>query len=244
MRTPTDAAYLRDLFTTSARYYEQVNLLTSMGQVLRWRRETIRAVHLRPADQVLDAFCGPGGLAELAFSQLDSRGRLVLVDLSPLMLRQARQRIERKAARRRGHRPIVEYVAGDLLKDDLALEGFDVVLAGWGLRYVDDVQEAVTRMRSFLRAHGRVVLLEFTRPRPLSWATPAHFYFRYILPRVGSWLAQDSELHEYLRTSSAGFLSGEELERTVVEAGFSIIYRKSYLGGLITILAGDATLPG
>jgi demethylmenaquinone methyltransferase/2-methoxy-6-polyprenyl-1,4-benzoquinol methylase len=239
-RTPTDAAYLRNLFSESAWYYERVNMLTSLGQVVRWRGEAIRAARLRPADQVLDAFSGPGSLGERAYPCLGGRGRLVLVDLSPPMLRQAKTRIDERAGDHEGPRPTVEYVAGDLLEDDLGLLGFDVVLSGWGLRYVPDVSVALSQLHRFLRANGRLVLLEFTRPRPISWATPAHYYFRHVLPRLGSRLARDRELHEYLRISAAGFLSREELEGAVQEAGFSIIYHRTYLDGLVTILTAVA----
>ena len=56
VRTPTDPSYLRDLFNNSARYYESVNKLTSMGQVILWRKEVVWAASLHPNDRVLDAF--------------------------------------------------------------------------------------------------------------------------------------------------------------------------------------------
>ncbi len=247
-RYPTDTTYLRDLFSASARYYEWVNMVTSMGQVVLWRREVIRAARLRPTDKVLDAFCGPGGLAEHALPHLGKGGRLVLADLSPVMLREARMRLERvraglrdsgrRGAAQEGSGPEVDYVAGDLLHDELGLSDFDVVLLGWGLRYVEDVPAALARMRTFLRPEGRLVILEFTRPPSMSWATPAHVYFRYIVPRVGSLLAQDRELHAYLRVSSAGFLSSTELGLAVEDTGFALIHRRTYLDGLVTILVG------
>ena len=240
IRTPTDASYLRDLFGSSARYYDSVNMVTSLGQVVLWRKEVIKAAQLQPTDRVLDAFCGPGGLAERALPHLGSEGRLVLADLSPVMLRQARLRLRRIAGLTRSL-PQIEYVAGDLLRDDLGLRDFDVVFLGWGLRYVADVAGAIARMRSFLRPGGRLVILEFTRPAPRSWATPAHYYFRHILPRVGSRLAQDRELHQYLGVSAAEFRSAAELMRTVEEAGFRALFCRSHLDGLVTILAAETT---
>jgi demethylmenaquinone methyltransferase/2-methoxy-6-polyprenyl-1,4-benzoquinol methylase len=268
IRHPTDAVYLRDLFNNSARYYEWVNMVTSLGQVVLWRREVIAAASPRPSDRVLDAFCGPGGLAAAALPRLDGRGELVLADLSPVMLHQARRRLAHIAAGGArgadgyqagapvqsargtgasgatpppaGPRPRVEFLAGDLLRDDLGLQGFDVVLLGWGLRYVENVDKALARVRSFVRLGGRLVVLEFTRPPRLSWATPAHLYFRRLLPRIGSWLARDPELHEYLSVSAAEFLSVGELTAAVGRAGFTVRSCKSHLDGLVTIVAADA----
>ena len=240
IRTPTDASYLRDLFNNSARYYESVNKVTSLGQVVLWRKEVVWAASLHPNDRVLDAFCGPGGLAAEAVRHLGSGGRLTLGDLSPVMLHEARKRLGPILAGRGGDRPRVDYVAGDLLREDLGLRDFDVVFLGWGLRYVEDVDAALARMRSFLKPGGCLVVLEFTRPPRVSWATPAHLYFRYLLPPIGSWLAGDRELHEYLSVSAAEFRSAEELARAVEEAGFALRSCSSHLDGLVTILAAIA----
>jgi demethylmenaquinone methyltransferase / 2-methoxy-6-polyprenyl-1,4-benzoquinol methylase len=241
IRTPTDASYLRDLFNNSARYYESVNKVTSMGQVVLWRKEVVWAASLHPSDQVLDAFCGPGGLSAEAIAHLGSGGRLTLGDLSPVMLHEARKRLGPILVSRGGDRPRVEYVAGDLLREDLRLRDFDVVFLGWGLRYVEDVDAALDRMRSFLKPGGRLVVLEFTRPPRVSWATPAHLYFRYLLPQIGSWLAGDRELHEYLSESAATFLSAEELVRAVENTGFGVRSCSSHLDGLVTIVAATAS---
>jgi demethylmenaquinone methyltransferase/2-methoxy-6-polyprenyl-1,4-benzoquinol methylase len=240
VRTPTDPSYLRDLFNNSARYYESVNKATSLGQVVLWRKEVVWAASLHPSDRVLDAFSGPGGLAAEAVSQLGSGGRLILADLSPVMLHEARKRLGPILASRGENRPRVDYIAGDLLHDDLGLGEFDVVFLGWGLRYVEDVDAALARMRSFVKPGGCLVVLEFTRPPRVSWATPAHLYFHYLLPRVGSWLAGDRELHEYLAESAATFLSEPELLLAVQNAGFAIRSSSSHLDGLVTIVAATA----
>jgi demethylmenaquinone methyltransferase/2-methoxy-6-polyprenyl-1,4-benzoquinol methylase len=117
---------------------------------------------------------------------------------------------------------------------------FDAVFLGWGLRYVEDIDAALARMRSFVKPGGCLVVLEFTRPPRVSWATPAHLYFRYVLPQIGSLLAGDSELHDYLTESAATFLSASELSRAVQKAGFALSSYSSHLDGLVTIVAATA----
>jgi len=235
-RTPFDPSYLRDLFNRSARYYDPVNSLTSLGQVARWRKETVALTAPQPADRVLDAFAGTGGLAERVLPYLGPQGELVLADLSPAMLHEARTRLGKGRGSGGGGGPRVTYVVGDILRQDLDLGEFDVVLLGWGLRYVPDVEEAVARIRGFVRAGGRLGVLEFTRPRLRSWAVPAQLYFRHVVPRVGSWLAGDPELHQYLRVSSAAFADAESLARIIGRTGLTVAGRRSHLGGLVTIV--------
>lgn len=260
VRTPVDPAYLRDLFSHSARLYDRVNQITSWGQVGRWRDETVELAAPGPVDRVLDAFCGSGGLAARVVGRLGTGGELVLADLSPVMLHEARRRIapqsdrphkpgpprpsapprrsspSRLSGQERMPTPRMTYVAGDILRDDLGLDGFDVVLLGWGLRYVPDVPAAIARLSGFLRPGGRLVILEFTRPTALIWALPAQFYFRRVLPRVGSWLARDRELYEYLRASSETFLDTRALIETVDATGVTVTEWRTHFGGLVTIL--------
>lgn len=237
VRTPFDPSYLRDLFNRSARYYDPVNRLTSLGQVAWWRRETVALTAPQPGDRVLDAFSGTGGLAEQVLSYLGPDGELVLADLSPAMLHEAHARVGRRLAARDGAGPRVMYVAGDILRQDLGLGEFDVVLLGWGLRYVPDVEEAVARIRGFVRSGGRLAVLEFTRPKPRSWAAPAHLYFRQIVPRLGSLLAGDPELHHYLRVSSAAFPDAASLAGVISRTGLTVTGARGHLGGLVTIVA-------
>ena len=239
-RMPYDPLYLRDLFSHSAWYYDAVNAVTSAGQVFLWRREVAALAAPRPTDRVLDAFAGTGGLALAVLPRLDARGELVLADLSPAMLHVAQKRIgTRLAGQGEERRPHVGFVVGDLLGDDLDLGRFDVVTLGWGLRYVADVPAALKRVRALLRPGGRLVVLEFTQPRRRSWATPAHVFFRDAVPRVGSWLAGDAELHDYMRDSSAAFPPAEVLAGLMGATGLTVTAVRSHLGGLVTIVAAE-----
>lgn len=239
-RTPSDPRYLRDLFDRGAWFYDPVNMVTSMGQVTMWRKEVAALAAPRPHDRVLDAFAGTGGLSVEVVPRLGPEGELVLADLSVGMLHRARQRIGPRLAGRGNSRPTVKYVVGDLLRDDLGLGLFDVVLLGWGLRYVPDVTQALQRVRGFVRPGGRLVVLEFTRPRKGGWAAPTHWYFRQVVPRLGSLLAGDDELHHYLGVSSAAFPDSAALAGLVGGTGLTVTEVRGHLGGLVTVVAADA----
>ena len=236
VRTSVDPTYLRDLFSHSARFYDPVNEITSWGQVGRWRDETIALAAPGPADRVLDAFCGPGGLAERALARLGSRGELVLADLSPVMLHAARRRLTLQSGHPRAAAPHIAYVTGDILRDELGLGTFDVVLLGWGLRYVPDVPAALARLSDFLSPGGRLAILEFTKPTARGWALPAQLYFKRVLPSLSSWLARDRELYDYLRASSETFLDTPALIKEVSATGLGALRWRTHMGGLVTTL--------
>lgn len=240
-RTPTDPGYLRDLFGRTASSYDAVNDLISLRQVRRWRRETVALAGPEVGDRVLDAFAGPGGLAEQALPLLGATGELVLADLSPVMLHEAQRRLSPGLRRAGTGSPAVRFVSGDLLRDDLELGTFDVVLLGWGLRYVPDVEAALARLAGLLRPHGRLAILEFTHSAHATWALPAQAYFRRVLPRLAGVLSGDRELYEYLRTSSARFPNTASLVQTAGRAGLRVRTTRTHLGGQVTILVATPT---
>jgi ubiquinone/menaquinone biosynthesis C-methylase UbiE len=85
-----------------------------------------------------------------------------------------------------------------------------------------------------------LVVLEFTGPPRWSWATPVHYYFRRVLPRIGSWLARDRELHDYLSVSAADFPPVATLRDAIERAELEIASCRSHFDGLVTIVAATA----
>lgn len=267
MRTPRDAGYLRDLFSRNARTYDPVNNLISLGQVNRWRADLVRLMGIGPRDRVLDAFSGPGSLGLLALRRLGGEGHLVLADVSPLMLAEARRRLQsdpRRSANGRG-RPRVDFRVTDLVQAQLHVAPgekaaalvaalspggspvqFDCVLVGFGLRYVPDPALTLPTLGLLLRPGGRVGILEFTVPenRGFSraiWALP-RVYFSRVLPALAGHLAGDREIYEYLRASSEGFLTPATLLECVRSSGFQPLLSATRMGGLVSIIVATPIL--
>ena len=201
----------------------------------RWRRELVALAAVRPADTVLDAFSGPGSLARHASARLGPRGRLLLADLSPAMLAEARSRPAAAGG------PRLEIVTADVLAPATELGRFDVVLFGFGLRYVPDVHRALERLTHYLRPGGRLAVLEFTRPTRATLALPAQWYFGHVLPHVAAFLAGDAEIYEYLHASSSSFLTAEQLLDAFRAAGLQPNAIRRRLGGLVAGVVGTRT---
>lgn len=246
MAFPTDPAYLRALFDRNARTYEFVNRLISAGQVARWRRELVRLAGIPADGRVLDAFAGPGSLGTMALARLGPCGELVLADLSPAMVARAEAALGSTGAARSAQtgRPRVRSVVADLLDPAVDLGRFDVVLLGFGLRYVPDVPAALESLGARLSPGGRLALLEFTRPKhPAPWHLPALLYFRRLLPALGAALAGEAELYDYLCVSARDFLTPAELGQALWRAGLVPERSRLYLGGLVSVVVAAALPP-
>jgi ubiquinone/menaquinone biosynthesis C-methylase UbiE len=108
----------------------------------------IESVGLGPADRVLDVACGTGIVARLAKERVGSRGQVVGVDKSPLMLGVAREVA-----------PEIEWREGDAAALPLAAgETFDRVFCQQGLQFMPDRALAVREMRRALAPGGRLAV--------------------------------------------------------------------------------------
>lgn len=118
----------------------------------------IKRANLQPGEHVLDLGTGTGGVAVQAASLLGPSGRVVGVDISPKMLTQARQRVERLGLDN------LDFQVGRAEAIPSADGGFDVILASLSLMYAIDRQAAARECARVLRPGGRVVAAIWAGP--------------------------------------------------------------------------------
>ena len=251
-RTPHDPRYIRALFDRNARIYDRLNPILSMGMLERWRGELLEMVSPTAGARVLDAFSGPGGLGLHALRRVGPSGEIIFADLSPEMLREARRRVRGYAGRRGAERrlPPTSFRLVDLLDWEAVrdLGPFDIVLAGWALRYTPDPVRTIALLYSLLREDGSLGLLEFTgraaNQEASLWEWASRTYFRHLLPPLASLLGGDPELSRCLVTSTDQAPSSSELATMVRSAGLHVSKSSSHFGGLLTLVVGQAGSQG
>jgi ubiquinone/menaquinone biosynthesis C-methylase UbiE len=103
---------------------------------------------IQPGDAVLDVACGRGAVLVPALAATAPGGRVVGIDLSPEMVRLARQRIGDEA----------ELRVMDAEHLELPDGSFDAVLSGFGIFFLPDPEAAAVGFRRVLRRGGIVAL--------------------------------------------------------------------------------------
>jgi demethylmenaquinone methyltransferase/2-methoxy-6-polyprenyl-1,4-benzoquinol methylase len=213
LSAPHDAAdksdRVRRMFNRIAGRYELVNRVFSAGRDARWRRKAVALSAVRAGDDVLDVACGTGDFAR-AFAAAGAR-RVVGCDFAREMLMQA---VTRPVAN-------VCWVEADAMNLPFGDGAFSIVSCAFGVRNFSDLDAGLREMRRVLRAGGRAVVLEFTRPRNALARGMFELYSHRIMPPAAAWLSGDrSGAYRYLPRSVVSFLGAAQMCERLVQAGF------------------------
>ena len=220
------ARYVQHVFGRIARRYDLMNRLMTAGQDMRWRRETVRRLQLKPGEALLDLGAGTGDLWREAQRQQPGI-RLVAADFSLEMI---------MAGRASGELP---WLNADALHLPFPDETFEAVVSGFLMRNVGNLEAALREQFRILKPGGRMLILETTRPRSGTLSPFVSFHMHTVIPLIGGLVSGDREAYRYLPASSEAFLSAEELAGQIAAAGFQNIGFHRRMFGTIAIHWGE-----
>ncbi|MDX2132864.1 MAG: bifunctional demethylmenaquinone methyltransferase/2-methoxy-6-polyprenyl-1,4-benzoquinol methylase UbiE [Planctomycetota bacterium] len=204
------SAKVRAMFGAIARSYDLNNAVHSLGQDRRWRNFAVRQAAVRPGDVVLDVACGTGALTR-AFAARSPASLVIGADYTRAMLDIAAR--DRPDAR-------TTYIEADAMRLPMADASVDVVSIAFGIRNVQDPRRALGEFARVLRPGGRLVVLEFDRPRNAVVRWFNDLYCGRVMPRTATWLSGDrSGAYRYLPASVGAFMSREQMVDAIRQAG-------------------------
>ncbi len=216
------ARYVHNVFGQVARRYDLMNRLMTAGQDVRWRREAIRRLSLRPGERLLDLGTGTGDLGREALRQQPGI-RLVAADFTLAMM---------LAGQAAG--PLL-WLNADALQLPFPDETFDAVVSGFLLRNVGNLDAALKEQYRVLKPDGRIAILETTRPKSGLLRPFVRLHMRVVIPWIGGLISGNPEAYRYLPASSEAFLSAEELAVRMDAAGFKELGFQRRMAGTIAI---------
>ncbi len=233
LRLGTDApraqkrAYVRAMFSAIARRYDLLNTLLSFGLHRRWKQFAADCAGLSPGASAVDVCCGTGDLAFLLKARVGSSGRVVGVDFAGPMVEVAR----RRAGGRRG----VWFVQGDAEALPLADGAFDAATVGFGIRNVADLDRALAELYRVLRRGGRLVVLEFGRPRNPLFRALYDLYSFTVIPWLGRSLSRHPDAYLYLPVSIRAWPDQTTFPEILRRAGFTPGRVHDLAGGAVVV---------
>ncbi len=230
--TATKKEQVADMFNNISGTYDFLNHFMSMGIDIVWRKKAIGELKALQPKIMLDVATGTGDFAFEAIKILNPE-QIIGVDIAEGMLGIAHKKIvERNLAH------VFSVRKGDsegLLFDD---DHFDAITVAFGVRNYENLEKGLADMYRVLKPGGKIVILEFSKPRNFPVKQGYNLYFKYITPMLGKLFSKDSRAYEYLPESVAAFPDGKDFTTLMDKVGFKNSIDRRLTFGISTIYTG------
>jgi demethylmenaquinone methyltransferase/2-methoxy-6-polyprenyl-1,4-benzoquinol methylase len=208
----------QELFDTISPVYDELNDTFSFGLHRIWKRMAVKWSGAKRGAVVLDSCCGSGDLSQILSECVGEKGKVVGLDFSQDMLRDAKMRDEQRSGGQFG-RADIEWVQGDALDLPYPSEYFDAATMGYGLRNVSDIPRALEELNRVLRPGCSVAILDFNNSENMVVdGIQAFFLDSLVVPAAEAKGVGDE--YRYLRPSIKKYPQGSQLEYLGYRAGF------------------------
>ncbi|TKS58170.1 MAG: hypothetical protein EWM73_03614 [Nitrospira sp.] len=217
-------AFLNELFNRTAYQYRNIDKATGFGSGLWYRRKALREAGLKAGMHVLDVACGPALVAQCAHDVVGPSGRVIGLDPSIGMLREAQKGPCRN---------IVRGIGEQLPFPDAS---FDFLSMGYALRHVSNLKTAFSEYRRVLKPGGIVLLLEICRPRSALLLSLSRFYIKTVMGIVFAVSTGNRDmktLMEYWWDTTEFCVPSESILDALQEVGFADCSSHELFNGLL-----------
>lgn len=226
------AARVADVFHSVAGRYDVMNDLMSLGTHRVMKQMAANATRARAGHHVLDLAGGTGDMARLLSDYVGSEGLVTICDINASMLAEGRDRLVDD-----GILSNVLYVQADGEQLPFADNTFNSITIAFGLRNFTDKQAALSAMYRVLKPGGRLVILEFSKPRNEILGN-AYKGFQQLWPKVGKLVTGDEDSYRYLVESIEMHPDQDTLIEMMEAAGFTRIRCQDMAGGITALHEG------
>lgn len=224
--------FVRDKFASISKDYDFLNSLLSLKVDLYWRWVTTRELKEFPEGAILDLCAGTLPLSLELTRQAPARN-VVAIDFCEDMLLSGLKTLPDDERRDR-----ITAVCGDGEEIPAASEKFWGVTVAFGVRNLARTEKGLAEMWRVLKPGGKLLILEFSRPRNPFFKPIYNFYLNKVLPKIAGLVSGDKEAYEYLASSIAKFYEPEDLLAMMKVAGFSRQYCRPLTMGIVTLYIG------
>lgn len=226
------ATLVGQVFHSVAQKYDLMNDVVSLGTHRLIKRYTVELSAVRPGQTVLDLAGGTGDFSLLFAPIVGNEGQVVLADINESMVKVGRDRIIDA-----GMPGPIKFSLANAEALPFADNSFDCICIAYGLRNVTDKDAALRSMHRVCKPGGRVLVLEFSKPRN-ELLGKAYDLYSKLWPLAGKVVLNDSASYQYLVESIRMHPDQETLKQMMLDAGFSRVHYHDVMGGICAIHIG------
>jgi demethylmenaquinone methyltransferase / 2-methoxy-6-polyprenyl-1,4-benzoquinol methylase len=218
------AQAVRQMFDEISPRYDLLNHVLSMNVDRLWWWRTARAfrsILQKPGAHALDLCCGTGDMAR-ALRKQAPRATVIGLDFSRGMLTRGKAKFAQLQ---------ISPIEGDALHLPFADQTFDLVVSAFGFRNLANYDAGLREIHRVLRPGGELGILDFSEPDGV-FGQLYGFYFRKILPKIGTMISGVRGPYSYLPASVSRFPPPGEMIERMQTAGYRNANWQPYTFGI------------
>ena len=226
------ARAVRAMFDEIAPRYDLLNhVLSANVDKLWWRRTARTFAHIlaRPDARVLDLCCGTGDMT-LALRRLAGSGAMPFlgIDFAHQMLIRGNQKFAGQG---------VVAIEGDALHLPIPDASIDLLTSAFGFRNLANYQAGLAEIHRVLAPSGEFGILDFSEPKGVLGKL-YRFYFKNVLPKIGTLISGVSGPYAYLPASVERFPEPADMVAQMQQMGFADVTWTPYTFGIAGLYRG------
>ena len=225
--------YVADVFTSVSKNYDIMNDAMSFGMHRLWKKILVELAAISEEDIILDIASGTGDISKIISREYPNTS-IFMSDINYDMLDEGRNRAINESF---DSNCSFCQLSGEILP--FSDNTFDLITVGFGLRNFTSKEKGLNEMKRCLKKNGKLLVLEFSKPINPVFSKIYDWYSFNILPKLGSFLANDSQSYQYLAESIRMHPDQEHLKSMILDSGFSNCKFYNLLNGIVAIHLGN-----
>jgi demethylmenaquinone methyltransferase / 2-methoxy-6-polyprenyl-1,4-benzoquinol methylase len=221
-----------EMFDDIAPRYDFLNRFLSVGIDKGWRRKALEELKPIAPQKILDVATGTADVAIMAARLLNPE-KVVGIDISAKMLAFGRNKLLKE-----GLDGVIELQSGDSEAINFPDNSFDAVTVAFGVRNFEHLEKGLQEIYRVLRPGGKLVVLEFSKPKTKGIAQLYTFYMGMVAPEMGKLFSRNKDAYQYLNDSVMRFPEGEAFTAILGSTGFKETTCKRLSFGICSIYCG------
>lgn len=229
----TKKEQVASMFDSIAFRYDFMNRFLSAGIDVTWRRKALQQLKALKPKYMLDVATGTGDVAIMANKMLNPE-KITGIDISEGMLEFGRKKLLEQ-----GLTAKIELLKGDSETINFNTDTFDAITVAFGVRNFQNLEKGLSEMYRVLKPGGKLVVLEFSRPKLPGVKTLYNLYMKVLAPGIGKMFAKNRKAYKYLNDSVQAFPERKNFIKIMEQCGFKNTYFKPLSLGICCIYCGS-----
>ena len=221
------------MFDDIAFRYDFLNRFLSAGIDIRWRKKALKQLENKKPQLILDVATGTADVAIMA-SRLLKPNKITGIDISDGMLEIGRKKIQKLDLQN-----TIELLNGDCETINFSDNSFDAVTVAFGVRNFENLEKGLSEIKRVLKPGGKLVVLEFSKPKSTVVKVVYNLYMKVITPNVGKIFSKNRNAYQYLDESINKFPEGKNFTVILDKLGYRNTYTKPLSLGICSIYCGE-----